>query len=516
MAVVITSQFYQAAAWKNISKVVFTSPNIDSPAVAGTRSHILPGEGNLGTWYEDTSSMYRIEDHQEETISDYYNFKFTTTTDLNTYALPATVSVSGTSDSYDVFYDYMKDSVGCTATGYRALKMTTDVTEYRVKLEYSSSSAYSTDDMAYLPNIFSTTITTPGVNTLSIYDTTTIFDVDDTYNISWVVPVITGMSECYFEIDFDKPYKVTKIYMKGQYAYDIAPTPTYFHKRFFGNYTIHGRLRITDPWTLLYTGANTDNIDASVFLSTTAGFYKHYKITILDNTGLTGFATTHYALSSLQFYVYNYNNIPTRNKAAYLFDENGGAEVLYVSDVHEIGLNNYLLDVVDSTMSSGTLISGTLASGIEFKSWGSLSSDVDYTTNDSIVFEVTTGEAYNCRLTAWDDVTHSTTINELIQGDHVRCSAAAYCSTGSKLTPTESFLPEPINYVFGPVHNRIFKGNTIDSGYNYFFGDFDLVYRFQNTMYGDFLIFKPMLYGIDSSISYGVHDFILTLSYSYT
>ena len=515
MAVVITSQFYQAATWKNISKVVFTSPNIDSPAVAGTRSHILPGEGNLGLWYEDTSSLYRIEDHQEETDTDYYNFKFSTTTDLDMYALPNTVTVSGTSDSYDVFYDYMKASVGCTAVSYKALTAA-NITEYRVKLEYSSSTADTTDDMNYLPNIFSTTITTPGAMTIFNYETSTTFATGDTYNIAWVSKVITGTTECYFEIDFDKPYKVTKIYMKGQYAYDIAPSPVYFHKRFFGNYTVHGRLKVTDSWTLLYTGANTTDIEASVFLSSTAGFYKHYKITILNNTGLSGFTTTYYALSALQFFVYNYNNIPTRNKAAYLFDDNGNAETLYISDIHELGLNSYALDVVDGTISSGTLSSGILTSGKEFKSWGSLSNNVDYTTTNSIVFEVTTGEAYNCRLTAWDDVTHSTTINELIQGDHVRCSAVAYCSTGSKLTPTESFPPDPINYVFGPVHNRIFKGNTIDSGYNYFFGDFDLVYRFQSTIYGDFLLFKPMLYGIDENISYGVHDYILTLHYSYT
>ncbi len=515
MAVVITSQFYQAAAWKNISKVVFTSPNIDSPAVAGTRSHILPGEGALGTWYEDTSSMYRIKEYQSTTASDYYNFKFSTTTDLNTFSLPSTVSVSGTSDSYDVFYDYMKASVGCTATGYRALSPS-NITEYRVKLEYSSSIADSNDDMAYLPNIMASGIVTPGVATTAIYETTTTFAAGDTYNIAWVAKVITGTADCYFEIDFDKPYKVTKIFMRGQYAYDIAPTPTYFHKRFFGNYTIHGRLKVTDAWTLLYTGANTTDIEASVFLSSTAGFYRYYKITILNNTGLTGCTTTYYALSALQFFVYTYNNTPTRNKAAYLFDTNGNAGALYISDVNSLGLNSYQLNVASSTISSGTLSSGILQRGTEFKSWGSLSNNVDFTVNDSIVFEVTTGEAYNCRLTAWDDVTHSTTTNELIQGDHVRCSAVAYCSTGSKLTPTESFPPDPVNYVFGPIHNRILKGNTIDSGYNYFFGDFDLVYRFQSTIYGDFLIFKPMLYGIDTNISYGVHDYILTLHYSYT
>jgi len=510
MAVVITSQFYQAAAWKNISKVVFTSPNIDSPAVAGTRSHILPGEGDLGTWYEDTSNMYRIKAFQDITTTDYYNFKFSTTTDLNMYALPATVSVSGTTDSYDVFYDYMKASVGCTAIGYTPLNMVTNVKEYRVKLEYSSSSATQTTDMNYLPNITASGIAYLSTTTNN-YEVSTAFTAGDYYNIAWVSQVIAGVSECYFEIDLDKPYKVTKIFMRGQYAYDISAT-TYFHKRFFGNFVIYGRLKATDPWTTLYTGANTTNLEATIFLSTTAGFYKYYKISLVNNTGLSGFNTSYYALSALQFYVYNYNAIPTRNKAAYIFGTNGESEMIYISDISasQDQANKYIMNVVSSTMS------GTLASGTEFKSWGSLSSDIGFTVNDSIVFEVTTGEAYNCRLTAWDDVTHSSTTNELLQGDHVRCSAVAYCCTGAKLTPTESYPPDPINYVYGPVHNRILKGNTIDSGYNYFFGDFDLVYRYQSTIYGDYLIFKPMLYGIDESISYGVHDYIITLHYSYT
>jgi hypothetical protein len=142
--------------------------------------------------------------------------------------------------------------------------------------------------------------------------------------------------------------------------------------------------------------------------------------------------------------------------------------------------------------------------------------DVDYNMEDSVVFEVTTGEAYNCRLTAWDDVTHSTLLNELIQGDHVRASALAFCCSNSALNPNESFDPNPINFVHGPVQNRILKGNTVDVSTNLFYGDFDMVYRYQADVYGDYLIFKPMLYGIDNSISYGVHDYVVTLHYSYT
>ena len=157
--------------------------------------------------------------------------------------------------------------------------------------------------------------------------------------------------------------------------------------------------------------------------------------------------------------------------------------------------------------------SGTIADGSELKSWGTLTGEIDYSTEDSIVFTVEGGEAYNCRLTAWDDVTHSTTSNTLIYNDRVRVSSLAFCATNSVNDPQESF--EPLNYVFGPIHNRIFKGNTVYNGTKYYYGDFDLVYRPQADIIGDFLIFKPHL-EIDTSVPYGVHDFVIVLHYSYT
>lgn len=74
MAVTISTQFYEydTPAWHDVSKVVFTSPNFTSPNTAGLRSHILPGELNLATWYEDTSNMYRIFNYQTESVSSYY------------------------------------------------------------------------------------------------------------------------------------------------------------------------------------------------------------------------------------------------------------------------------------------------------------------------------------------------------------------------------------------------------------------------------------------------------------
>lgn len=511
MAVTFTTKFYQESVWKDISKIVYTSPNMTSPNTVGTRSHILPGEGDLGLWYEDTSNMYRIETEQNTTDTSLYNYLVTTTTEIDTVTPSSMVTITGTTTTYDVFYGYMKDSVGCTAVSYNELNMSSVVTETRVKLEYSATGTVW-DDKGHLPNVYETTVETADWGS-DVYGITESYSTGDTWNRSWVVDQITDELECYIDIDLDKPYKITKIYMKGQYAYDDSASAN-LHRRFFGNYEIYGKLNLTDDWVLLYDGANTTSNDATLYLNSNDNFFQYYRILIQNNTGLTGsnVNTAYYALSALQFYEYNYNDIPTRTKPMYSFNENGDADIIYISDISEGTGTTYDLEIDSVTVSnSGTT---TIATGSQLAGWGALTGTVDYQMDDSVVFEVTTGEAYNCRLTAWDDVTHSTVLNELIADDHVRCSALAFCCSNSKVDPNENY--DPINYVWGPVQNRILKGNTVFGGQNLFYGDFDMVYRYQDDVYGDYLIFKPMLYGIDSSLSYGVKDFIMTLHYSYT
>jgi hypothetical protein len=129
--------------------------------------------------------------------------------------------------------------------------------------------------------------------------------------------------------------------------------------------------------------------------------------------------------------------------------------------------------------------------------------------DNSVVFTITTGECYNCRLTAWDDASHSTVLNHLLSTDRARVYALAFNSHcaintvgGSTFTPYEIIAPA--------VYNHILKGTVS------YYGDFDMVYRYQSDVYGDYLMFKPNLYNVDATIPYGVHDFILTFHYSYT
>lgn len=210
---------------------------------------------------------------------------------------------------------------------------------------------------------------------------------------------------------------------------------------------------------------------------------------------------------------------------------------------------------------------------------------------NSIVFEITNGECYNCRLTAWDDITHQTTHNNiLLASDRCRVHALAFSSTSSIspytglevasvitkdiLTPpayvvgnryliggvgagawvgknyqiatsttnawtyttlavgdrvyvtsescfyyrTEAGISKTQNsplfkldsFVKEPAHGLILKGDTS------YYGDFNMKYRYSTSSFGDYLMFKPYLYNVDNTISYGVHDFYITLHFSYT
>jgi len=133
---------------------------------------------------------------------------------------------------------------------------------------------------------------------------------------------------------------------------------------------------------------------------------------------------------------------------------------------------------------------------------------------NSIKFEVTEGENYDNRLTAWDDVTHSSTDNYLINSDRVKVSAVAYRYT---IGAGSEGNPETVVEVYPPSYNMGLKGNTTISGVDYYYGDFDMIYATPTTGHvGDVLIFRPMLDNITNVVPYGVHDFVVTLHYSYT
>jgi len=682
MAVIITSKFYQESEWKDISKVVFTSPNMDSPSIAGTRSHILPGEGALGTWYEDTSEMFRIEDHQWTTDSDFYNYRMTSKDEVDLQAEAGYIDVKNL--NYDGFDVYIKENTGVEIVGYN--DNTGFISEAKTRLEYTPIHK-NLDEIHVQTDTKVVEVILREYEDCIFYDPLTekyvSFQRDVNRNYGWYTPVIAEFPNCYITFTFEDPTKVTAVemscielenreltwdYPDDTLCDDIEKDPTgevsTTSKYFIGNYVIKGS-NDESSWTTIYTGANDTNLTKFIYLSN-AQYYKYYRLDITNNSSLnqSTFDRAYYGVRNLRFYTYDFStDAGSENIALYEFNDLDSPKIVKISNAYPqeattptdtvtnddndiVGTMNinhttlsgviqsteyivalhgnidpydYLTDatclsptasglgedeaastyakedkinvtcdataeyletvgpeydvyftaqgsqvvpvdtvdwVGDATITYTTVASGTVTSGTSYANlsgyttrteeaslysrresfrlvideyttnsgiiaadeplfvWGYNERFMDMDVKNSIVFEVTTGEAYNCRLTAWDDVTHSTTINELIQGDHVRCSCMAYCAGTSALDPSES--KDPLNLVYPPAHNRIFKGNVDLAGYKYFYGDFDLVYRYQADVYGDYLIFKPMLYGIDTDISYGIHDYIITLHYSYT
>jgi hypothetical protein len=144
---------------------------------------------------------------------------------------------------------------------------------------------------------------------------------------------------------------------------------------------------------------------------------------------------------------------------------------------------------------------------------------------NSIVFELTTGENYNNRLTAWDSVTHNSTSNYLISTEKVKASCANYSWSGGTednpslvryggaVNPTTLDPEDP----FPPQYNITLQGNATVSGVDYYYGDWDMIYSLPTSgRQGDYLIVRPWLYNIDASVPYGDHNFVITLHYSYT
>jgi hypothetical protein len=162
----------------------------------------------------------------------------------------------------------------------------------------------------------------------------------------------------------------------------------------------------------------------------------------------------------------------------------------------------------NSQVPTTTTTSGNYAATVTSGNWGSLSMDDGFHAQNSIQFEVTTGECYDCRFTAWDSITHTTTNKFLISTGRVRCSAVAYRSSGTRQLPTGIIN----NVGIGPIYNTTLSGNGA------YYGDFDMIFATPTTgKLGDFLIVKPWLSDIDASVPFlPDHNFVLTLHYSYT
>lgn len=342
---------------------------------------------------------------------------------------------------------------------------------------------------------------------------------------------------------FDNDISCRKIHIQGVQQVDIGDSP--FDTFYDTNTNVDGTITISifEEGDLLScdvdkSGESTDYCTTVYFSSTVSGIAAINGTTIIDtdslilpngrmdvagNTVVSGgyiYATLYGQQSDIEYSDNDYNIL---TEITYRTTVSGEIGNDFAGIMPVTGYTNRQENRTSSLKASGfkigvTNIEGAGSISVEtplylFEQKADLEG-VEFSTHDSIVFEITQGEAYDCRLTAWDDVTHSTTLNYLISGDYVRVSALAFRAEGTVLAPESSTTIN--NYIASPVYNRIFKGNVVYNGTNYYYGDFDLSHRTEPDMIGDYLIFKPMLYGVDDSIPYGIHDHVIVLHYNYT
>lgn len=667
MAVTMTTKFYEeyTPAWHDLSKIVFTSPNIDSPNTAGTRSHILPGKGDLALWHEDSANMYEIEPSQDTFDTSFYYYHFNVASGTGSIDLDADpTSAIITAGNFSGFITFIKNELNIPIVG-RGL-VNSDIVDETLRIEYVMKIVEGFElENVYLDNYISWWTEDPR----------TWHQIKS----GWRSEIISGLSECYIDFEFSKPTNVIYMEFEPGYTYyhisGAGDNVTYFT---VGNFKIQGKTtEVGASWVDLYSGSIASNFRSinEIYMTDNTSYYTYYRFLISNNDSLptdSDLDKNYYAISGLKFYTNEYSTVDpgtgyivlrtfdddTNSRELHVvnavseegapintihdtntnvngtinishFLDGGELTTVYVIDVDKEGesidyhtqasgnsvspvvsgttgadgttgttsisqdfgvvangyidvtgetkiengyiysnlsgqqvdisytTNEYAIttDITYTTTISGAVVSGTvgdvavsgyinryedrdssernvnynlslvgsvgtgvISEGTSLHLWEQKTDleDVEFSTHDSVVFELTIGEAYDCRLTAWDDVTHSTTLNYLIAGDYVRVSALAFRSKGSILAPEVSVDPSPITYIASPIYNRIFKGNVVYEGTNYYYGDFDLSYRTEPDMIGDFLIFKPMLYNIDETVPYGIHDHVIVLHYTYT
>jgi len=203
------------------------------------------------------------------------------------------------------------------------------------------------------------------------------------------------------------------------------------------------------------------------------------------------------------------------------FISNSTGSDLYVAG--DSGLRRYEIDNL-ATISEQTQyditfsnVVGTSVVSITdyFSTWeDNLSNDSVWAhAKNTIIFEATNGEAYDCKLTAWDDDTHTTTSNQILNGSHYRATCAVYKAVGG--TKTEPLSGNHNDILVHPVGvDKVLKGN--DS----YYGTFTFIHIANGGItgqeHGNYLIFLPRLAGMDDTFGAGNYDFITTFHYSYT
>lgn len=231
-----------------------------------------------------------------------------------------------------------------------------------------------------------------------------------------------------------------------------------------------------------------------------------------------------YGISGLTLKDYAHDNYSSSEDVInYIFADNGAVYEILSKNVTVTSGGNYVAQI--EYLSPLNDEGDNISTGATIYTYDKYVSDLPIDVKESVVIEVNSGECYDCYLTAWDDSTHSTTSNNaILAGEHCRINAHAFYTINSEDTPNildvfEADSTTNSVSIFKEVINKKLKGRIISGGEDYWYGDFNMIARQNDTTYnrgGDYIVFKPYLVGIDDTIPAGIHDFIIAFHYSYT
>jgi len=519
--------YYKRDNWVEINnpKFVFTSPNMDQGVAAGTRSHIVAGEVEVGTWIEDEvlNKMYKIACAQDEsytypTTIHQYNY--------DDYRAPRVkVSTKATTPFTKIYLSERPSIVpgqwfsNPTVSGNRfeATRITPEINHWWKLNEEGSSYPIFYDSVGsfnltssggvvpkYYPPFVFYAPEFNGNNDSLIYSNAG-FSLDGDFCFSFYVDNYGTTSTGVDSFGYNSTF------------INVVTSGTYFSIGCSENNTITYSIK-TD--VAEYKSDTGSTLSSGTFVSIVASYNQSSGFCLYKNNNLLSY-------NSMVSGTVGSGNLCIGNAAfgynstfrGCINDVKYWDDYLHLEDVNEISLINQLesYPICMFGSSVGDYIVDVSPNPVEvdkglFYGFPHYKEDAHF--SDTLHLFMKFGEAYNCYVTAWDDTTHSSVLNTVLKEELCKVSACVYRSPDANVDtwPDDNQQDTTIPRVHAYVSDFPVKGNEL------YYGKFNLVYYVREpNIIGDMLSIRPRISTINSLIfSPGNYDFVITFHYQYT
>jgi len=519
---------YNRNGWKSISNpsFVFTSPNMDDESDSGLRSHIVAGECEVGTWLEDAAlnKMYKFACAQDESMT------YPTTIHEYNYddyrATRVKVATKATTPFTKIYLSERPITVpgqwfpNPTVSGNRfeATRITPEINHWW-KLNEEGSSYPNFSDSVCSFNLVSSGGVVPvyyppfafyapefnGDNDSLIYSNNN-FELNGSFSFSFYIDnygtTATGIDSFGYNSTFINV---------------VTNSGTYFSVGCSESNTITYSIK-TD--VAEYKSDTGGTLSSGTFVNIVASYDQNKGLYLYKNNNLL-------AYNSMVSGTVGSGNLCIGNTAfgysstfrGCINDVKYWDDYLYLEDVNEINLINQL-DIYPTCMfgsSVGEYVTDVSPSPVEMDKglfYGFPHDKQDSHFTDTLCLIMKFGEAYNCYITAWDDSTHSSTLNTVLKEELCKIAACVYRSpdVNTDTWPDDDQQATTIPCVYDYVSDFPIKGNEL------YYGKFNLVYYVSEpNIIGDMVSIRPRISTINSLVfDPGNYDFVITFHYQYT